>query len=562
SRPTTPASPSTGPTSRMPTDTDLYRYLQNQGKAFMAMEGNVEQLTYSGVDPLKPVGCPELVFGIVSPVGSNKEDLCEALKEELGEYGYISHRIRLSELISLVPGFEDAGVGAPDEGERIKRLMIAGSSIRSSSGLNDALAMLGISEVLRIRAELNQQEECENPETRGRTKTAYILDSLKHPDEVSTLRAIYGSGFMLISAFSRRSERVSQLAQKIAYSKNDPQGVDAARSSAEELVKIDEKEEANRSGQNVQSCFPLGDFFVNLDAGASAYKEELERFLKVVFGCPFVTPTRDEWGMFHAESSSWRSADLARQVGAAITTPNGSVLALGCNEVAKPFGGLYWEGDDGDARDFQSGRDVGGEQKRLMVAEVFNRISESGEFDKSVRDKFSEMAGKAIAGDDHPILSGLQALNVIEYGRTVHAEMAAVSDAAMRGVSLDGAVMYVNTFPCHICARHIVSSGIERLVYVEPYPKSMTSSLFGDSIVVDGHGKSDDKVAFHSFSGIAPRLYMFAFKATMKRKSAGSVVSWSKRTASTRLKRFVTSYIVMEHQIVNKMLPKLMEDKE
>lgn len=528
----------------------------------MAMEGSVEKLTYPGVDPLKPAGCPELVFGIVSPVGSNKEDLCKTLSEELREYGYQSHRVRLSDLIGIVPGFEDAGQGAPDEGERIKQLMNAGSSIRYKSGLNDALAMLGISEVLRIRAELNSQEGFENPETRGRTKTAYIFDSLKHPDEVSTLRAIYGGGFMLISAFSRRSERVSQLAKKIAYSKNDPQGVDAARPAAEELVKIDEKEEANRSGQNVQGCFPLGDFFINLDCGSSNYKKELERFLKVVFGCPFVTPTRDEWGMFHAESSSWRSADLARQVGAAITTEDGSVLALGCNEVAKPFGGLYWEGDDGDARDFQSGKDVGGEQKRLMVAEIFNRISESEDFDENVREEFSKMAGKAIAGEDHPILSGLQALNVIEYGRTVHAEMAAVSDAAFRGVALDGAVMYVNTFPCHICARHIVSSGIERLVYVEPYPKSMTASLFGDSIVVDGHGKSDDRVVFHSFSGIAPRLYMFAFKATLKRKTGGGVVSWSKRSATTRLKRFVTSYIVMEHQLVNKMLPMLMENKQ
>ncbi|MDN3612645.1 hypothetical protein QWZ16_23945 [Vibrio ostreicida] len=29
----------------------------------------------------------------------------------------------------------------------------------------------------------------------------------------------------------------------------------------------------------------------------------------------------------------------------------------------------------------------------------------------------------------------------------------------------------VRLFPCHNCAKHIVASGIKRVVYVEPYPK-------------------------------------------------------------------------------------------
>ena len=55
-----------------------------------------------------------------------------------------------------------------------------------------------------------------------------------------------------------------------------------------------------------------------------------------------------------------------------------------------------------------------------------------------------------------------RALDVIEYGRTVHAEMAAITDAARRGASVRNTTMYSTTFSCHDCAKHIVAAGIER----------------------------------------------------------------------------------------------------
>ena len=45
-----------------------------------------------------------------------------------------------------------------------------------------------------------------------------------------------------------------------------------------------------------------------------------------------------------------------------------------------------------------------------------------------------------------------------EYGRAVHAEMDALLDAARRGVAVQGATLYVSTFPCHSCARHVIAA--------------------------------------------------------------------------------------------------------
>jgi dCMP deaminase len=50
--------------------------------------------------------------------------------------------------------------------------------------------------------------------------------------------------------------------------------------------------------------------------------------------------------------------------------------------------------------------------------------------------------------------------------RTVHAEQNALCQAAKRGVSLDGATVYVSMTPCRTCAMLLINCGIKR-VYAE-----------------------------------------------------------------------------------------------
>ncbi|MGH7626994.1 MAG: deaminase [Gemmatimonadaceae bacterium] len=128
------------------------------------------------------------------------------------------------------------------------------------------------------------------------------------------------------------------------------------------------------------------------------------------------------------------------------------------------------------------------------------------------------------------ILRGTRVLSPIEYGRAVHAEMSAIMDAARRGVSVRGATLYTSTFPCHECARHIITAGIDRVYYIEPYPKSLALDLHKDAVSVE----TDDgaKVAFLPFVGVAPRQYMNVFgMKTRKDESTGKMVSWIARTA-------------------------------
>jgi cytidine deaminase len=82
---------------------------------------------------------------------------------------------------------------------------------------------------------------------------------------------------------------------------------------------------------------------------------QLDRFVQAFFGRTDISPSKNEYGMYAAKSAALRSADLSRQVGAAVFTDDGELITQGCNEVPKAFGGTYWDLEDPDFRDVKLG---------------------------------------------------------------------------------------------------------------------------------------------------------------------------------------------------------------
>ena len=52
---------------------------------------------------------------------------------------------------------------------------------------------------------------------------------------------------------------------------------------------------------------------------------------------------------------------------------------------------------------------------------------------------------------------------------TIHAEQNAISDCAKRGVSCFGCDAYITHYPCIICARILLASGIVNIKYIDYY---------------------------------------------------------------------------------------------
>lgn len=68
-----------------------------------------------------------------------------------------------------------------------------------------------------------------------------------------------------------------------------------------------------------------------------------------------------------------------------------------------------------------------------------------------------------------------------DLGTAIHAEGLAISTAARNGVSLDGGILYVTTFPCQNCARLIVTAGIKKVLYRNGYSVQDAERIFNDA---------------------------------------------------------------------------------
>lgn len=531
---------------------------------------------------------PELFIGLVGAVGTDLGLVTECLTKSLGVVGYsaarkVSHlagpgspptSIRLARLLHQLPKYKDLATAPVDE--YINQHMTAGDDFRKATGRDDALAIMAIIEILEERKDAEDLLV-----DRIIPRRAFILQSLKNPRELQTLRAVYGDGFYLLSAYSRHDARRDYLARRIAESRTDLP-VENYLPTAEHLIKRDQEEPGLSHGQNVRDLFHRADVFVDT-TDTDSLRKSVNRFIELLFGNTFHTPTRDEYGMFHAKAAALRSAEPGRQVGAAVATEQGDIVAVGVNEVPKAHGGLYWCGDNPDGREFnvaqQSGNDYvesNHRQIQNLVTDTLKYLKAASWLDRSKANlpigKLADMAfaGKkrlrgvsrralekvlqhlkenqwltpektalelsqltdlACGGLSPAIPKSAQIRNLIEFGRAVHAEMAALIDAARRGVSVAGCTMFVTTFPCHLCARHIVAAGIKRVVYIEPYAKSRTADLYPDSIAIEQ--SQTQKVQFEPFVGVAPQQYMDLFIMN-SRMSNGRVLPFDPSNANLR----------------------------
>jgi cytidine deaminase len=497
---------------------------------------------------------PELIIGMVGAIGTDMNLVSEVLQDELTGVKYTTSLIRLSDLLHQIDKFKGLPTSPADV--RWDRHMTAGTLFRKRTKRGDAMALLAVTRIKNERRRLNRARPGEssrsgrnsNAQNRPVRSHAYILRSLKHPDEVRSLRRIYGRAFWLISAYSSREQRLDAIAEQIATTRFDSDKT-KYRSKAEQLILRDEEETSTEFGQDVKDAFPLGDIFLRADSRKSI-QSGVSRFIELLFGHPYHTPTRDEVGMFYARASALRSSDLSRQVGAAISTQQGDIVAVGCNEVPKANGGLYWPGER-DFRDFQVGYDTSVRVRKEILSEILQRLKDAGWLSASKSNKdINGLVKAALRGGNNALMQGARLMNVLEFGRMVHAEMAALADSARRGLRVQGANLYTTTFPCHICARHIVASGIRRVVYVEPYPKSMAKDLYPDSISVDAGEQTDDHVNFESFVGVAPRRFAELFDPPLRKDKEGKIINWRKLGPAPRLARIVASYLLIENDAI------------
>jgi len=327
-------------------------------------------------------------------------------------------------------------------------------------------------------------------------KYCHIIDSIKTTAELRLLRSVYGDMLHVVGVYAPIEVRIERLGRKI---KDEV---------IHRLIDRDSGEEVEH-GQRVRDTFPEADFFLRADANTSSQLEgRVRRFLDMMLGARIVTPTIAERAMYAAYSAARSSACLSRQVGAAITNEVGDILATGWNDVPKAFGGLYQSAtpsanadDDHRCWNKDGGKCFNDEEKDLIASTVIDRLIAAGHVTEDSRKK-----AEASVRDDS------QLRGLIEFSRAVHAEMHALLNAGSTyGSQIRGGKIFVTTYPCHSCARHLVAAGITEVYFVEPYRKSLATKLHADAITeVEADAR---KVRIIPFDGVAPSRFLKFFSA-------------------------------------------------
>lgn len=480
-----------------------------------------------------------LVIGLVGAVGSRLKSLSNILKSILdSEFDYTVTELHVSKEFIQIHSKKDKYI---DNFERYTDLMDIGNNLRKKYA-NNYLAFK-----IAQRISILRREEPDNK------RKAFIINSLKHDSEIKTLRDIYGKNFYQISLYESPSIRQDVLINDVGMTKEQ----------AYTLTCRDEGEE-NDYGQHTRDAFHLADYFIKYDNKTNEHiKNSCSRFLELIFGNPYITPTFNEFSMYMAYTAGLRSADLSRQVGAVISKHK-NIISTGANDIPKFGGGLYWPEyneqtgeiyDLPNGRDYKKGYDSNQKEKEQIINSIFNTI----------KDNFN-----SIFNNDNLIhkdnLSKLLKLiqnsplkDITEYGRVVHAEMDAILACGRTNNSTVGSSIFVTTFPCHNCAKHIVAAGIKEVFFIEPYPKSKALTLWDDSMALKSPTIDNNKLLFHPFVGVGPRSFLDLFSISQgagyalkrKDKEKGSKIEWKSTESKLRLTSNTFSLNEIEQGIEN-----------
>ncbi len=280
---------------------------------------------------------------------------------------------------------------------------------------------------------------------KDKPESCWVVDSIRNPAEIRVLRA-HALPFFLFGFYADKEIRRGRVAERLVGEKADFDRVD----------KNDTGEDSPDHGQRVAACFSEADIVLTneehvLVPGNDEFqglKERIEQYVDLV-SRPLrkSQPIRKEEAlMAMAYAASQRSSCLKRKVGAVIVDGLGDVISSGFNEVPK------------EGKPCKS--DYNGCYREFLRADFSESVRKAGLIKDGLEDKLDELFRRKF--------------KILDNCRALHAEENAIVSLARNGRSPppNECTLYTTTYPCRLCANKIVSVGIGRVVYLEPYPDS------------------------------------------------------------------------------------------
>lgn len=282
-------------------------------------------------------------------------------------------------------------------------------------------------------------------------KENWVIDSIRNPNEAIAFRNRFGKFFL----FALRAEADIRWERVKSKYNNDPR-----------IFESDDKRDSDEKilhGQRVRDCYEIADIIIANDINCyqgnedySLLERKVQESIELIQGERKFVPKEQEAIMAIAYATSIRSSCLQRKVGAVIVDEKGNVFSSGYNEVPtdqRPCKAEY----NGCYR----------KHLKAKFSETMNKIIKNNEIEKMVNATFQ------------------QNFKILDYCRALHAEENAILNVARFGSAgaIKDATLYTTTYPCNLCANKIVQIGINKIVYMEPYPMAEAKKVLAKNNV-------------------------------------------------------------------------------
>lgn len=267
--------------------------------------------------------------------------------------------------------------------------------------------------------------------------------------------------------------------------------------------------------QNIARCIELADIHIYNEQVEDPHKFfltwQLVKYITLMIHPGLITPTRLERSMQLAYNAKLNSGCLSRQVGAIVTDKDGSVKAVGWNDV--PQGqmpcnlrnvNIYMQGNH---------------------PECFSKYEmEEEKFQNTMKEIYSALEDRKLGGREFPICfkdiyNGYTKEKNQVYTRALHAEENAFLQISKYGGSgIKGGKLFVTASPCELCSKKSYQLGITDIYYIDPYPGIAERHILK-------FGKKEDAPQSHLFYGTIGESYVCLYKPLMSYKDELELVS-------------------------------------
>lgn len=296
--------------------------------------------------------------------------------------------------------------------------------------------------------------------------TLIVIDAIRNPLEGMFFKERY-SAFYLFAINANDEDIIDRLSQNTNMTQSDIK----QQSNKEHQDKSLESLE-NFISQNIQQCISISDIFIvnNGKYGTDNFLElygQLIKYVSLIKHPGLITPSLDEKMMQIAYTAKLNSGCLSRQVGASVTNSNGSLRAIGWNSVPegqtpcllRNIDELNCNTKSNSFSTYEKSQEFKRYIKSVPLIDTDRGLNQSFCF-KTVYTKNK----KDVNGD-------LTERGNQVHTRSLHAEENAFMQLAKYGSEgIKGGTLYSTASPCELCSKKAYQLGMERVVYIDPYP--------------------------------------------------------------------------------------------